>query len=116
MSVSSRISCTLGGGSAIARDTAPKSGGAHFRLCENVYCGLSLQINSTTLYPEDLKWQPRLVSVDFILMQNALSKPLYAFVLDRDITDETSGFAVPTLELPSSEPALLGDGDAIPWP
>lgn len=42
-----------------------------------------------TLYPEDLKWQPRLVSVDFILMQNALSKPLYAFVLDRDITDET---------------------------
>lgn len=42
-----------------------------------------------TLYPEDLKWQPRLVSVDFIRMQNALSKPLYAFVLDNDITDET---------------------------
>lgn len=42
-----------------------------------------------TLYPEDLKWQPRFVSVDFILMQNALSKPLYAFVLDSDITDET---------------------------
>lgn len=46
-------------------------------------------ICTLTLYPEDLKWQPRLVSVDFILMQNALSKPLYAFVLDRDITDET---------------------------
>lgn len=42
-----------------------------------------------TLYPEDLKWQPRLVSVDFIRMQNALSRPLYAFVLDSDITDET---------------------------
>lgn len=48
ISVSSRISCTLGGGSAIASDTAPNSGGAHFRLCENVYCGLSLQTNSTT--------------------------------------------------------------------
>ena len=26
-----------------------------------------------TLYPEDLKWQPRFVKVDFIRMQNALS-------------------------------------------
>lgn len=48
MSVSSRISWTLGGGRAMARDTAPNSGGAHFRLCENVYCGLSLQTNNTT--------------------------------------------------------------------
>jgi len=48
-----------------------------------------IYVCTLTLYPEDLKWQPRLVSVDFILMQNALSKPLYAFVLDKDITDET---------------------------
>jgi hypothetical protein len=26
-----------------------------------------------TLYPEDLKWQPRFVKVDFIRMQKALS-------------------------------------------
>jgi hypothetical protein len=29
-----------------------------------------------TRYPEDLKWHPLLVNVDFILTQKALSKPL----------------------------------------
>lgn len=52
-------------------------------------CVCVLCVCTLTLYPDDLKWQPRLVSVDFILMQNALSTPLYAFVLDSDITDET---------------------------
>jgi len=63
----------------------PIYGGNNIRIRKVKY----IYIYTLTLYPEDLKWQPRLVSVDFILMQNALSKPLYAFVLDRDITEET---------------------------
>lgn len=39
MSDSRRISCTEGGGRAIARPTMPSSGGFGLRLCENVYCG-----------------------------------------------------------------------------
>lgn len=39
MSHSKRISCTEGGGSAMARATIPRSGGCDFRVCENVYWG-----------------------------------------------------------------------------
>lgn len=48
MSVSSRISWTLGGGRAIASETMPSSGGDDFLVCENVYCGLSLHTSSST--------------------------------------------------------------------
>lgn len=42
-----------------------------------------------TLYPEDLKWHPLFVRVDFILTQNVLSKPLYVEVEVSVITVET---------------------------
>lgn len=47
MSVSRRISCTLGGGSAIANPTMPIKGGADF-LWLNVNCGLKRHSNNTT--------------------------------------------------------------------
>lgn len=43
-----------------------------------------------TRYPEDLKWQPRLVNVLFILTQNARSMPRYrAPLAARLICDDT---------------------------
>lgn len=48
MSVSRRISCTLGGGSAIARPTMPINGGADFLVWLNVYCGLKRHSSNTT--------------------------------------------------------------------
>lgn len=48
ISVSKRISCTDGGGNAMANATIPSSGGCDFRVCENVYCGRSLHSIKTT--------------------------------------------------------------------
>lgn len=48
MSVSRRISCTLGGGSAIANPTMPNKGGADFLEWPNMNCGLKRHSNSTT--------------------------------------------------------------------
>lgn len=48
ISVSKRISCTDGGGSAIAKATIPKSGGWDFRVCEYEYCGRKRHNNRTT--------------------------------------------------------------------
>lgn len=48
MSVSRRISCTDGGGNAMANATMPSSGGWDFLVCENVYCGRSLHSINTT--------------------------------------------------------------------
>lgn len=48
MSVSRRISCTLGGGSAMARPTMPIRGGAVFLVWLNMSCGLKRHSSSTT--------------------------------------------------------------------
>lgn len=48
ISVSNRISCTDGGGSAMASATIPKSGGCDFRVCEYVYCGRNRHSIKTT--------------------------------------------------------------------
>lgn len=48
ISVSSRISCTDGGGRAMANATIPSSGGFDFRVCEKVYCVLSRHNINTT--------------------------------------------------------------------
>lgn len=48
MSVSSRISCTDGGGRAMANATIPSSGGFAFLVCENVYCVRSRHNINTT--------------------------------------------------------------------
>lgn len=48
ISVSRRISCTDGGGSAIAKATMPNSGGCDLRVCEYEYCGRRRHNNSTT--------------------------------------------------------------------
>lgn len=48
ISVSKRISCTDGGGKAMANATMPNSGGCDFRVCENVYCGRNLHSINTT--------------------------------------------------------------------
>lgn len=53
MSVSKRISCTDGGGKAIASATIPSSGAGVFRECENVYCGRSLHSIRTTCNDND---------------------------------------------------------------
>ena len=39
----------------------------------SLYATLQTENLIFTLYPEDLKWQPRFVKVDFIRMQKALS-------------------------------------------
>lgn len=52
MSHSKRISCTEGGGSAMASATMPSSGGCDLRVCEKVYCGRSLHSSSTTCKEE----------------------------------------------------------------
>lgn len=48
MSHSKRISCTEGGGKAMAKATIPSRGGWDFLVCENVYCGRNLHNNKTT--------------------------------------------------------------------
>lgn len=48
ISASRRISCTLGGGKAIASPTIPINGGDNFLAWLNGYCGLSRQSNKTT--------------------------------------------------------------------
>lgn len=48
MSVSSRISCTDGGGKAMANATIPNTGGLAFLACENVYCGRNRHNINTT--------------------------------------------------------------------
>lgn len=48
ISHSSRISCTEGGGSAMASATIPKSGGGDFLECEKEYCGRNLLRTNTT--------------------------------------------------------------------
>lgn len=48
ISVSRRISCTDGGGNAMANATIPNSGGFDFRACEYVYCGRKRHNNRTT--------------------------------------------------------------------
>ena len=51
-----------------------------------------------TRWPEVcLNWQPRLVSVDFIRIQNARSKPLYLLLDWIDIDDDTETSRFPAL-------------------
>lgn len=51
ISHSKRISCTDGGGNAIANATIPNNGGCDFLVCENVYCGRKRHnINTTCKY------------------------------------------------------------------
>lgn len=44
---------------------------------------------SLTRYPDDLKWHPRLVNVDFMRTQNARSYPLYMLCAFNVIDDDT---------------------------
>lgn len=55
MSQSNRISCTEGGGNAIANPTIPIKVGSVFLFCVNEYCGRRRHKINTTRYPEDLK-------------------------------------------------------------
>jgi len=55
MSVSRRISCTLGGGSAMASPTMPIKGGADFLVWLNIYCGLKRHSNNTTCVRENVE-------------------------------------------------------------